>query len=160
MDDLTSNLDSFPGHSAVTHGVHDQNHKLEEQRPSCVAVEETLDKIARRTFGPGDIAFEERRRHARSAFNATQRVAPYTNGQVPPLTAFRSVECHDLSCGGLSYFLNQPPLAKEVVLALTIRGEVKFFSARIVRTVGTLTPDGLKFLVGCQFVGRLQPDRS
>ena len=117
--------------------------------------DEILDKIARRTFGPGDVAFEERRRHARFAFHAIQHVAPYIHGEIPPATAFRSVTCHDISCGGLSYYLNQPPIVNDIVLALTIRGEVKYLSAHIVRTIATLTADGLMYLVGCQFVGRL-----
>lgn len=119
------------------------------------AADEILDKIAQRTFGPGDVAIEERRRHTRFAFHATQQVAPYVHGKIPPATAFRPVDCHDISCGGLSYYLNQPPLVNDIVLALTIRGEVKYLSAHIVRTTATLTTDGLKYLVGCRFVGRL-----
>jgi PilZ domain len=120
---------------------------------SCT--DEILDTIARRTFGPGDTAFEERRRHARFPFRAVQRIAPYSQGKMPPATAFSSVECHDLSCGGLSYYLNQPPIANDIVVALTIRGEVKYLSAQIVRTIATLTAEGLTYLVGCRFVGRL-----
>jgi len=119
------------------------------------AADEILDKIALRTFGPGEEAFEERRRHTRFAFHAIQQVAPYIHGQIPPATAFRPVGCHDISCGGLSYYLNQPPIVKDIVLALTIRGEVKYLSANIVRTTATLTGDGLKYLVGCRFLGRL-----
>jgi hypothetical protein len=119
------------------------------------STDEILDKIAQRTFGPGDAVFEERRRHSRFPFRAIQHVAPYVQGQIPPASAFSPVECHDLSCGGLSYYLNQPPLVNDIVLALKIRGEVKYLSAHIVRTIATLTTDGLRYLVGCRFVGRL-----
>ncbi len=119
------------------------------------AADEILDTIAARTFGPGDVVIEERRRHPRFPFPAVQHVAPYVHGEIPPATAFRPVECYDISCGGLSYYLNQPPIVKDVLLALKIRGEVKLLSAHIVRTIAILTDEGLKYRVGCQFVGRL-----
>ena len=65
------------------------------------SADEILDKITLRTFGPGDVVFEERRRHPRFAFRAIQYVAPYVQDGIPPATAFRPVMCHDIS-GGLS----------------------------------------------------------
>jgi hypothetical protein len=117
--------------------------------------DEILDQIAQRTFAPGDEEFEERRRHPRFAFNAIQHVAPYVHGEMPAATAFQPVVCHDISCGGLSYYLNQPPIVKDVVLALSIRGQVKYLTAHILRTIVTLNDGGLKYLIGCRFIGRL-----
>jgi hypothetical protein len=114
-----------------------------------------LDKIAGRTFGLGDGPIAERRQHARFPFQVTQRVAPYVNGEIPPAAAFRPVECYDISCSGFSYYLTKPPMVKEIVLALVIRAEVKYLKAVIVHTNAVCGADGLMYLVGCRFMGRI-----
>jgi hypothetical protein len=114
-----------------------------------------LDKIANRTFGQGDGAIAERRQHARFPFLVTQRVAPYVQAEIPPAAAFRPVECYDISCSGFSYYLTQPPMVKEIVLALVIRAEVKYLKAVIVHTNAIWGAGGLKYLIGCRFVGRI-----
>jgi hypothetical protein len=99
----------------------------------------------------------ERRRHARATFRGLQRIAPFSEGRFPPSNAFRQVSCHGISSGGFSFFQSEPPLEREFVVALTIGGTVKCFKARVIHAQATYTDEGLKFLVGCAFAGRIEP---
>ena len=98
----------------------------------------------------------DRRRHPRAAFRGLQRIAPYA-GTFPKSNEFRQVSCHGISSGGFSFYQQEPPLEREFIVALTIGGQVKHFKARHVHAEATYTDDGLKFLVGCAFTGRIEP---
>ena len=52
--------------------------------------------------------------------------------------------------------MSHPPLVQSLVVALVINGKVKYLTATVVRSVATITDDGLKFLIGCSFTGRLE----
>ena len=124
----------------------------EEAPPTA---EQTLELIDRRKFSPDEID-TERRRFPRAAFRGVERIAPYVNGRFPQQNEFRQVQCHDISVGGFSFFMSHPPLVQTLVVALIINGQTKYLTAHVVRSVATITDEGLKFLIGCSFTGRLQ----
>lgn len=98
----------------------------------------------------------ERRRHPRAAFRGLQRIAPYREGRMPPPSEFRQVACQSISAGGFSFFQKEPLIEREFVVTLTIGGQPKHFKARVVHAEATFTEDGLQFLVGCAFAGRIE----
>ncbi|MBP87798.1 MAG: hypothetical protein CMJ64_13925 [Planctomycetaceae bacterium] len=60
----------------------------------------------------------ENRRHQRFEYDLEQRVAPVLNGQLPSLSAFRSVRVLDISVGGISFLWRARPEQDEWIVAL------------------------------------------
>jgi len=125
----------------------------------------------------------DRRKQRRSAFSTRQRVAPWDGRQFPEPSQFFEVQCHDLTQGGFSFLLPQPPDFAFLVAELTTPVELIFLAAEVrhycrvwsrtwIGPAGELGRVGREeepasvgpedaespgpiFLVGCRFVRRL-----
>lgn len=92
-----------------------------------------------------------KRRHHRVPCNQVHRVAPY-NGVMPRPDEFTPVMFNDISKSGFSYFTEQPPEIKEIVLCLDL-DPPRCVAARIINC--RPAPQRGRFIVGCEFTGRL-----
>ena len=98
----------------------------------------------------------ERRAGIRHEFPYVQKVAPMTDGEVPPAEKFFSVRCKDLSTGGISIVLDSSPEFDQLVVALGVEPELRHVTARVAN-VDRFEEDGLtRYQVGCQFIGRVR----
>ena len=64
---------------------------------------------------------------------------------MPTAADFRTVRCHDLSLGGISYFDDQPPTHTRLLVAM---GSVHF-RFYVVEAMRDAAADGNKYLIGC-----------
>jgi PAS domain S-box-containing protein len=97
-----------------------------------------------------------RRTFERGQFRSTQRIAPFTSGQIPHPSAFFEVQCHELSAGGFSFFLPHRPKDKKYLVRLGA-GEHTILMSVEVRSCRLAEEQGIpQYLVGCKFVERIQ----
>lgn len=123
---------------------------FESNRDMLEAVQQQLDE-EERTGAPID-----RRGQPRRPFPTNQFIAPYLNGKLPTREMFQQVLCHDISSGGFSFHLPQPPAFDSIIVALGMPPNVTYLSGRVVHTSAS-SPNGQSmFLVGCRFVGRVE----
>ena len=81
------------------------------------------------------------------------------NQQVPPPTAFFEVEFCDLSARGFSFFMEQLPKFDTLVAALGRPPAVAQFTARIKRVARMSYNGHTRYLVGCDFIERVQSSK-
>lgn len=98
---------------------------------------------------------DDRRTGPRFKYQATVKVAPWSGTPRPPATAFREVDCHDLSQGGLSYWSKEVPNGEFVVFRLGRAPRVIYAKAKIVNWQPGEHDDIPMVRVGCEFVERL-----
>lgn len=123
---------------------------FESNRDMLDAVQQQLDE-EERTGTPID-----RRGQPRRPFPTNQFIAPYLNGQLPTRDMFQQVLCHDISSGGFSFLLPQPPRFDSIIVALGMPPNVTYLTGRIVHTSAS-NPNGQSmYLVGCRFMGRVE----
>lgn len=120
-----------------------------ENRVIIEQVEQQLDEEIR-TGKPVD-----RRDQPRRPFPTGQFIAPYAEGQVPTREMFRQVPCHDISSGGFSFLLPDPPDFELFVVALDAPPKVTCLTAKVVHTTVTDSGPMPMYLVGCRFTGRI-----
>jgi len=96
-----------------------------------------------------------RRRQPRSAFNHFQRIAPYDGAKLPPPAIFREVRCCDISAGGFSFFSPRPPDHTGYVVALGAAPMVIHMAVRVAHVTPKRIDDRDMFLVGCQYLDRV-----
>jgi len=123
--------------------------------------------------------FSDRRSEGRRPYSSIQRIALRRGPGLPDESEFVSVECHDLTRNGFSFFLPNKPDFDSLVAAFGIPPEVIYVSARVARCSDVLldssgkiehVEDGFKetapkdlrgrtatpmVMVGCEFVERL-----
>lgn len=116
--------------------------------------EEEALKAARpfQQLPPG--VYGERRARPRRAYPYVQLIAPIIDGQLPPRSEFREVQCRDIAAGGFSFFAPAAPQEAELVVAFGAGTSMTFLTARQVHTTPT-TRDGKPcVIVGCRYTGR------
>ena len=91
------------------------------------------------------------RREERQPYLREQRAAPYMLGHMPKSEAFQSVQCCDLSSGGVSYLTPDRPKSDMIVITIGDERNLVYRTARVVKVAEV---EGA-FRVGCQFTGRL-----
>lgn len=97
----------------------------------------------------------ERRTSQRKLFPYRQQIAPFDDGIVPPRHTFAQVRCWDISAGGISFLLDEPPPYKRVVVVLGGSATEVLMSADVVRVIELVEEDVNGYLVGCRFTGKL-----
>ncbi len=122
---------------------------FEENRDMIEQVEQQLDEELR-TGKPVD-----RRNQPRRPFPTSQFIAPYFDGQLPTREMFRQVPCHDISSGGFSFLLPEPPDFQSFVVALGVPPKATYLTARVIHTTVTHSGPVPMCLVGCRFTGRV-----
>ena len=92
----------------------------------------------------------------RREYPYAQMIAPTTGGATPQQDGFFPVQCKDISGGGISLYLDHPPDFPTLVISLGTPPTLSQFRARVVH-VEQVERDGQElYLVGCQFMDRLQ----
>jgi PAS domain S-box-containing protein len=91
----------------------------------------------------------------RRAYPYLQKIAPMINGRMPTSEDFIEVSCNDISGNGVSFFLDQRPDFKDLVVALGCPPMVTFFVARVTRVATIEQDESRKYLVGCRFTRRV-----
>jgi hypothetical protein len=99
--------------------------------------------------------FEQMRSSPRKTFKCNQRVAPLRNDLPPQKDEYFNVECNDLSQGGISFYLKRPPGCERFAVVLGQKPMVTTLVGRVASTKEVTHNGEHMFLVGCQFVGRL-----
>jgi hypothetical protein len=98
---------------------------------------------------------KERRSSPRRDYPYYQRIAPCHDGAIPRPADFFDVVCRDISAGGFSFLLDEPPGFTDLVVALGRPPHLTHFVAQVRRVIQTEAEGRRQFLVGCQFRGRL-----
>lgn len=96
----------------------------------------------------------ERRRSPRRPYRYRQLIAP-CGEQMPAAEDFIEVDCADISAGGLSFYYPERPAFSQVIVALGQAPFLTHFKAKVVRVVDLSNEAENRFLVGCQFTGRV-----
>ena len=89
----------------------------------------------------------------RFTFLGVQKIAPCPNGELPPPSAFRDVECHDLSTGGFSCLSRQVPDVPLLAVHLASATISLWLKAEVCHTSELSDAAGPLYAVGCRFVG-------
>jgi len=98
----------------------------------------------------------ERRGRARRPFTHEQYLAPFTEGLMPPVSAFQAYQCHDLSTGGFSYYCDELPPHDSIVAAFGVAPNLTYLTAQIRYVKRVSRGSRTLFQVGCQFLGRIR----
>jgi len=68
---------------------------------------------------------------------------------------FFEIHCHDLSQGGISFFLPRPPLFENAVIGLGKQPTMAYFRIKLIH-YREYVGEKKQYLVGCQFVERVR----
>jgi hypothetical protein len=98
----------------------------------------------------------DRRNRSRQTYRILQWMAPCREGELPDPGTFRQVRCHDISCGGISYYSKEPPLEKFLVFFLRAGERGIYVQARVANCVHVIEGQQATFRIGCEFLTRLQ----
>jgi len=74
---------------------------------------------------------------------------------LPDSDAFREIMCRDISKGGIAFYLDERPDFELVVLDLGRGGAARLFTAKVMHVRHAEVDGEEKYLVGCQFTGRV-----
>jgi len=97
----------------------------------------------------------EARTSPRRKYPYRQMIAPVVRGRSPTREEFFPVWCKDLSGGGFSIYLENPPTFHHLIVALGLPPHVKFCRAEAMH-VQPVEVDGRRiYLVGCRFTSRV-----
>jgi hypothetical protein len=97
----------------------------------------------------------ELRASPRLGYGFRQQIAPIYGGVLPQKKDFRYVQCHDISRGGFSFYINEAPDYEDLVIALGSPPQLNYLTARVTRAGKEQRESGSVCVVGCRFTGRL-----
>jgi hypothetical protein len=103
-----------------------------------------------------DKTFEKMRSSPRVTFKCNQRIAPLHKDLPPQKDEYFNVECNDISKGGISFYLKRPPGCERFAVVLGQKPNITTLIGRVASTREVTHNGERMFLVGCQFVGRLE----
>jgi hypothetical protein len=101
----------------------------------------------------------EQRVHQRKILMKLELVAPYEGRRFPDPEEFFEVQCFDISVGGISFFLAEPPTEKRYLLALGDREDPIYAIVEVRRVALTKMHTIPVYLVGCRFEERVKSPR-
>jgi hypothetical protein len=101
-------------------------------------------------------SYEEMRSSPRKNYRFNQRIAPMHGGLLPRTDEYFNVECNDISKGGVSFYLKRPPGCEQFAIMLGQKPMVTILVARVVYSREVDHDGHQMYLVGCQFIDRLQ----
>lgn len=97
----------------------------------------------------------ELRTSPRRKYPYRQLIAPILGGRPPARKSFYPVWCKDLSGGGFSIYLEDPPTFHNLVVALGVPPHVKFYRAEALHVEPVEFEGRRAFLVGCRLIDRV-----
>lgn len=98
---------------------------------------------------------KEQRTSPRRAFHYYQLIAPMFDQRIPRRPEFFPVECRDISAGGIAFLFDRRPDFETLVVILGRPPAENYFTARVVRVAEDRHDGKLKYVIGCQFTGRV-----
>ena len=102
---------------------------------------------------PGE--YSDRRRERRRTYPYRQLIGMVYNDKLPDREEFVQVSCHTISPGGFSYLTDNTPDYATLIVAFGAPPRLTYIKAEV-RHVSTVIQSGIqKFVVGCQFIGRI-----
>jgi hypothetical protein len=101
-------------------------------------------------------AHEKMRSSPRKIYPFHQRVAPMHGGLRPSTDEYFNVECNDISQGGISFYLKRPPGCDRFAIVLGQKPKLTVLVGRVVYSKEVDRDGQPMYLVGCQFIDRLQ----
>lgn len=119
-------------------------HKAEHDQPR-----ERRKAVTRPAVG------REKRVFQRKAFGWTQMIAMRSGNSMPDRDVFFPVRCKDISAGGLSFFLDEEPTFRDIVVELGVPPQQKYMLAEIVRIEQTSENGKTCYVAGCSFRGHV-----
>ena len=100
-------------------------------------------------------SFEEMRSSPRKKYQVKQRIGPMHGGLLPTTDEYFTVECNDISAGGISFYLKRPPGCEQFAVVLGQKPNVTILTGRVVYAREVEHNNQQMYLVGCQFVNRM-----
>jgi hypothetical protein len=122
------------------------------------SVTETVDKNSaemEQDLSP-EQSFEAMRSSPRKKYQFNQRIGPMHGGLLPKTDDYFNVECNDISMGGISFYLKRPPGCEQFAIVLGQKPKITILAAKVVNTKEVEHDHRKMYLVGCQFVDRLE----
>jgi hypothetical protein len=105
--------------------------------------------------GPPMPRDHEKRRDKRWPYRVMQFVAFHDVHEQPSKLMLQSVRCHDISLGGISFYLDAPPPRQNCTIILGRSPELIYVRARVVHSEKSEVSRG-EWVVGCEFVTKLE----
>jgi|SRR5580658_1754844 hypothetical protein len=99
----------------------------------------------------------DRRETVRWPFREIQWLGPYGSWGLPKKHMFFEVRCHDLSQGGISFFLPRPPASEFAVIGLGKKPNLVYYMVQMTNC-NEFPGEKKQYLVGCRFVQRVTID--
>lgn len=131
--------------------VDDRAHGILATGRPCGASEDPAPFSPAGATPPG----KDLRSSPRRNFHYRQLIAPMYNAGLPRKNDFYEVECKDISAGGISFYLDNPPDFQTLVVVLGLAPGLSYFTARVARVVEERINDRVRHVVGCRFIGRV-----
>ena len=100
--------------------------------------------------------FSEMRSSPRKDFPCTQRIAPLHGKGLPLPDEYINVDCKDISCGGVAFYLKRPPGGKYFAIELGPRPMNTLMLAQVIYVRAVEHNDQRMYLVGCKFIKRIE----
>ena len=98
----------------------------------------------------------ERRTAERWPFEVVQSIGAYGHWGLPKRSMFVEVRCHDISRGGISFFLRRPPKFRFAVIEIGKPHQVTHLLIQVLHYSRFGDPtDQEQYIVGCSFVQRV-----
>jgi hypothetical protein len=97
----------------------------------------------------------ELRASTRRPYACKQKIYPIVANQLPTPDCLYEVRCNDISCGGISFLLEEKPTFTDWVVALGRPPAVTYFLAKLAH-VQQITWEGrAQYKVGCRLIDRV-----
>jgi hypothetical protein len=107
---------------------------------------------------PGLPKLAEKRSTARVHFFSSLGMNEQQLASLPSLESFSPIESRDLSQGGMSFYCDAAPEDRWLIIRIAEDdGTNRLLTARIVRCEKDYDDESMRFIVGCEFTGRLEP---
>ena len=135
---------------------HDMRTQLREERRTVSKLERRLAVLSD-TGTPGDVR-SDRRMERRRPYAQQQLVAPVIGDRLPPLSAFAPIECYNIGAQGLAFLVERVPTFERLVVALSAEETTIHLMANVRHVTRAVDSSPRKYLVGCQFSGRVEID--
>ena len=91
----------------------------------------------------------------RYRYSSRQYLLPWYGSDVPDVSDFLPVTCHDLSSGGLSFFTSQSPDYQRFYISLGAGSDRKFMLAEVKSHRSVYMYENMGYLVSAQFQARV-----
>jgi hypothetical protein len=130
-------------------------HEYGEEKSSMTKVVDKDSAEMEQDLSP-EKSYEAMRSSPRKKYQFNQRIGPMHGGLLPTTDEYFNVECNDISKGGISFYLKRPPGCEQFAVVLGQKPTITILAAKVVNTKEVKHDGQQMYLVGCQFIDRIQ----